>query len=109
MLNRPVLFLWLSFEIRRRKQIGFGFPLPLFSFYMLFDMVDDLMSFINLLSFNRLSRAVWGRYPYGSTLLAVKTGETFMRELILSAGPMDLVDIDMGDGHGGFKIFIRLV
>lgn len=105
MSNRPVLFLYLYIYIKKKKRIRLVFFIPLVALAMLADEADDLLSFINFLSFGRLARGT-----FGSARRWVGAAEYVTKELIFKTGPVKFADISTNSAKKGrVRIMCSLV
>lgn len=102
MSNRPVLFLYLYINIKEKKRIRLVFFIPLVALAMLADEADDLLSFINFLSFGRLARG-----KCGPAISFVRSLSPVMREIVFKTGPTKLADISVKSG--GVRIICSLI
>lgn len=103
-LNRPSVLLWLSVNVGGKKRFRFALPLFLPSLLMLTDEAEDLLLFINLVSFGGLKRsglfakAMWG----------INIAYSLFDEIILHTEPCNLVDVDVKK-DGGVRVICRLI
>ena len=96
MSNRPVLFLWVYIKVKGKRHIRLAFFIPLVVLAMLVDEADDLLSFINLLSFGRVARG-----KCGSAFDWVRLAKSVVREIIFKTGPVKLADISANSAKSG--------
>lgn len=105
-MNRPVVLLWVSVDIRSEKNIRFKFPLFLPSLLMTADILEDMANFGKLfirgktfgkdnISFEDLA---------GYTLIFKK----LMLSFLFETGPLDLVDVDVKNKDDWVRVACRL-
>lgn len=100
MWNRPVLFLWISVDVRKNRRFRVSFPVAIYSLFGLIDAAEDLLELAGILTING---RIGHKEPGRSLALAkgwLYTSREVLRELVFFTGPVDLVDIDVDEKDG---------
>lgn len=102
-MNRPSVLLWLSVNVGGKRRLRFALPLFLPALLMLTDEAEDLLLFINFVSFGGLKRSGF----FSKAMWGITIAYTLFDEIIRHTEPCDLVDVDVKSGQ--VRVVCRLL
>jgi hypothetical protein len=91
--------------VEGKHHIRLAFPIPLFLFLIVTDLMDDLSALLFLFGPNT-NRKIWHGMEISPSLVMRIVGIccTLSRELVLHAQPVDLADIDVTGEMGRVRV-----